>query len=161
MKKTIVIVILAVYIASIALLNFVGLKVTQTDSKHYVETIQCDKIIVRAENYKEVEPEWLGKTPMFTFDFIPADPDNPYTEENIMDNPNVIILDYQVMPFLADETNVEFVYDKDSGVAVYDELSNSFVFLKSEAMLNVTIRATDGHNASTTIKIYSRDPNAE
>ena len=161
MKKTIVLVILAVYIASIAVLNFVGLKVTRKDSISYVDTIQCEKIKVRAENYKEVEPEWLGRTAFFTFNFIPASPDNPYTADNIMDNPNVIILDYKVLPTLSDERNVEFIYDKDSGVAVYDEFSNSFVFLRSEAILDVTIRATDGHNASTTIKIYSHDPSID
>ena len=42
MKKTIVIVILVVYIASIAVVNFFGLKIKEFEGVEYVEEIRCD-----------------------------------------------------------------------------------------------------------------------
>jgi len=163
MKKTIVIIILAVYIASIAVVNFFGLEVKMFDSITYVTGIQCDTVTFLGDNGKEITPQWLGNTPMFTFDFIPAPEDKPYTTdpESLTTNPNIIQINYEVMPHLADEAGIEFIYDENSGVAVYHELSGSFIFLKCDVLLDVIIRATDGSGVQTKITIYSRAPEAE
>ena len=42
-------------------------------------------------------------------------------------------------------------------VAVFHELSKTFIFLEPEIILYVTIRATDGSKKSTTIAIMGRD----
>ena len=49
MKKTIVIVIILIYIASIAVVNFFGLEVKVFDGITYVESIQCNSITVHNE----------------------------------------------------------------------------------------------------------------
>ena len=86
MKKTIVIIILAVYVASIAVVNFFGLEVRQFDSITYVTSIQCDSVIFHGDNSRELEPTQFagkdGNTPVFVFDFIPAEEGEPYTLEN-------------------------------------------------------------------------------
>ena len=46
MKKTIVIVILVVYIASIAVVNFFGLAIKEFDGVEYVQEIKCNSITV-------------------------------------------------------------------------------------------------------------------
>ena len=160
MKKTIVIVILAVYIASIAVVNFFGLEVRQFESITYVTAIQCDTVVFHGDNSKVLYPsQYAGKdgnTPVFVFDFIPASPDTPYTVDYIVANPTIVQLNYEVMPHLADVTGVKFEYDEDAGVAVVHELSGSFVFLKPDVALTITIKAIDGSNTSTQVRIKGR-----
>ena len=159
MKKTIVIIILAVYIASIAVVNFFGLEIKQFESITYVTGIQCDTVTFFGDNSKVLTPtQYTGKdknTPQFVFDFIPAPDGQPYTTDpdSLNNNPNVIRINYEVMPHLADNKNVRFEYDEDAGVAIYHELSESFIFLKPNRSLTITIRATDGHNVSTRVII--------
>lgn len=161
MKKTIVIVILVVYIASIAVVNFFGLEIKIFDGITYVEGIQCDSVTVQNENPVTLEAKQMYRgNPLFIFDFIPAPDDAPYTteDESIVNNPNAVQINYEVLPHLADETGVEFEYDKDAleGVVVFHELSRTFVFLKPTRMITVTIRAIDGSNKSTTIYIMGK-----
>lgn len=162
MKKTIVIVILAVFIASIAIVNFFGLEVKQFDSITYVSSIECNTVVFHGDNSKELSPDrYVGKdgnTPYFIFDFIPANPSDPYTTDidSLTNNPNIIQIIYEVMPHLADESAVKFEYDEAAGVAVYHELSGSFIFLKPDVPITITIRATDGSNVSKQIRIKGR-----
>ena len=91
MKKTIVIVILVVYIASIVVVNFFGLKSEVFDGITYVKEIQCNSVTVQNETPVTIESkQMLGGKPLFMFDFIPADQENPYTAEaeSIINNPN-------------------------------------------------------------------------
>ena len=83
MKKTIVIIILLIYIASIAVVNFFGLEVKVFDGITYVESIQCNTITLRNENPVTLSPkQTLGGKPLFIFDFVPAPEDQPYTDDD-------------------------------------------------------------------------------
>ena len=163
MKKTLVIIILAVYIASIAVVNFFGLEVKVFDGIKYVESIECSTITVQNENSVTLEPkQQLHGKPLFIFDFIPAPEDAPYTteDESIITNPNAVQVNYEVFPHLADETGVKFEYDTTAaeGVIVFHELSRTFVFLKPNKIITITVRATDGSNKSTQIQVMGRIP---
>ena len=162
MKKAIVVIILAVYIASIAVVNFMGLQVEIFDGITYVTSIQCDTVTFHGDNSKELQPsQWTGKdgnVPLFIFDFIEAPEGTTYTTDvdSLTANPNIIQINYEVMPHLADEAGIKFEYDEDAGVAVFHELSGSFVFLKPDSTLTITIKATDGSNVSTKVSIKGR-----
>ena len=166
MKKTIVIIILAVYIASIAIVNFFGLEVKVFDGITYVSSIQCDTVTLQNEDPMELMPtEYIGPKkdiPLFIFDFIPAPDGGEYTSEgdSIITNPNAIQINYEVMPHLADETGVRFEYDEEAmvGVAVFHEVSKTFVFLKPDTIFTITIKATDGSNKSAQVSIMGRSP---
>ena len=163
MKKTIVIVILVVYIASIAVVNFFGLKIKEFDHVEYVSEIKCETITVLNENPVTLsaavipEPDEEGvSVPEFYFDFIPGE----YTADpaNIAKNPNRIRLNYEVLPHTADGSKVGFVfkdtYDKDGNLLVqFDEATQTFVFLEPFIMVEVTIKSTDGSNVKTRIKM--------
>ena len=163
MKKTIVIVILVVYIASIAVVNFFGLAIKQFDGVEYVQEIKCDSITVLNENPKDYnvykEPA-EGETPEFRFDFIKAPQGTEYTmdPESLANNPNVVRLNYEVFPHLADDAQVTFEYDKEGleNIVYFDEATQTFVFLKRLKRIEVTIKATDGSNVKTTIKIMGK-----
>jgi hypothetical protein len=166
MKKTIVVIILAVYIASIAVVNFFGLEVKVFDGITYVESIQCDTVILRNEDSKELYPvAYLGTNgdiPLFEFTFIPKADGTAYTDddESIVSNPNAIELNYVVFPHLADEQGVKFEYDEESmnGLAIFREDIRTLVFLKPGIIFTVTIKATDGSNKSTTVAIRGKLP---
>lgn len=164
MKKTIVVIILAVYIASIAIVNLFGLEVRIFDGITYVSGIECETVTFHGDNSKLLwATQYAGKDgniPVFEFGFIPADENDPYTLDNLDKNPNVIQINYEVMPHLADAQEVKFEYDEAAGVAVYHELSKSFIFLKPDVALTITIRAVDGSNVSKQIRIKGRSVNA-
>ena len=163
MKKTMVIIILVVFIASIAVVNFFGLEIKVFDGITYVEKIECNSVTVQNENPVTLTPETkedgslklVYGNPVFKFEFIPS-PDGEYTtdEESIIKNPNAVQINYEVFPHIADERDVVFEYDKDSDVAVFHELSRTFTFIKPGKVFTITIRSTDGSNKSTTISIY-------
>lgn len=164
MKKTIVIIILAVYIASIAIVNFFGLEVKIFDGITYVESIQCDTVTLQNENSVELYPvAYLGNNgeiPLFEFDFTPSSDGREYTDDpnSIITNPNAIELNYVVFPYLADETSVRFEYDEASmqGLAVFREDIKTLIFLKPGKIFTVTIKAIDGSNKSTTVAIRGK-----
>ncbi len=163
MKKTIIVLILVVYIASIAVVNFFGLEIKIFDGITYVESIECATVTVQNENSVTLSPaQYLNGIPLFIFDFIPAPEDAPYTSEpeSIVTNPNAIQINYEVFPHLADETGVKFEYDDASmeGTVVFHEMSRTFVFMKPNKMFRITIRATDGSNKSTQIYVMGKVP---
>ncbi len=163
MKKTIVIVILVVYIASIAVVNFFGLEIKVFDGITYVDEIYCESITIHNQEPVTLDPKQnLDGKPLFMFDFISAPEDEPYTtdDESIVQNPNAVQINYEVFPHLADETGVIFEYDKDAmeGVVVFHEISRTFVFLQPNRAITVTIKAIDGSNKSTQVVIMGRIP---
>jgi hypothetical protein len=168
MKKTIVIIILAVYIASIAIVNFFGLEVKIFDGITYVESIQCDTVVLRNEDSTVLYPvAYLGangEIPLFEFVFTPAKDGTSYTgdDESIIANPNAIELEYVVFPHLATSREVNFEYDEAgmAGLAVFREDIKTLVFLQPGKIFTVTIKATDGSNKSTTVAIRGKIPTA-
>ena len=162
MKKTIVIVILVVYIASIAVVNFFGLQIKQFDHVEYVQEIKCESITVLNENPVTVSPYPRpvkeGEKPIneFYFTFIEGN----YTSDpaSLASNPNRVRLNYEVLPHLAENTKVTFVfdeqYDKNGNLLVqFDKETETFVFLQSYVLVEVTIKSTDGSNIKTTVKL--------
>ncbi len=160
MKKTIVILILVVYVASVAVVNFFGLEIKEFDGITYVESIQCDTVTLHNENSQELSPATYNNgVPVFVFDFIgPSSGEYTTDVESLNSNPNSVELNYVVFPHLADETGVRFEYDEASmeGVAYFHELSKTLIFLKPNRVFTITIRATDGSNKSTQVSIMGR-----
>ncbi|MBQ3014476.1 MAG: hypothetical protein IJD75_05010 [Clostridia bacterium] len=155
MKKTIVIVILVVYIASIAVVNFFGLSIKEFDGVEYVQEIKCNGITVMNENPKTygVYETAEDGTPVYHFNFI----DGKYTDDpaSIASNPNAVRIDYEVLPHTADGSKVDFIFEEKNYVH-FDEETRTFVFLRNNRSLSVTIVSTDGSNIKTTIVIKSR-----
>lgn len=155
MKKTIVIVILVVYIASIAVVNFFGLAIKEFDGVEYVQEIKCNGITVMNETHKTYGVDKVSEDgiPEYRFDFIKGD----YTKdpESLANNPNVVRIDYEVLPHTADGSKVTFEFEEKNYVH-FDETTRTFVFLRNNRSLTVTLVATDGSNVRTTIVIKSR-----
>lgn len=167
MKKTIVIVILVVYIASIAVVNFFGLKIKEFEGVEYVEEIRCDSITVLNETPITMEPKKISapdengnSVSEFYFDFISG----TYTDDaaSLAANPNRIRLNYDVLPHTADTSSIAFVckdvVDKDGNLLVqFDSATQTVVFLEPWVTIEITIKATDGRKALKTIKIMGME----
>ena len=164
MKKAIAIIILVIFIASIAIVNFFGLEIKVFDGITYVDEIFCESITVQNESPVTLEPSQLleGGKLLFIFDFIPSADGNGYTaeDESIIHNPNAVHINYEVFPHLADETGVQFEYNTEEhgSAVVFHELSRTFVFLEPDHMITITIKAIDGSNKSTQIAIMGKIP---
>ena len=160
MKKVIVIVILAVYIASIAIVNFFGLEISVFDGNVYVSYITCDTVTLQNGNTMELSPKTKifengQEVPVFEIPFIAAPNGEAYTrdEASLVTNPNAVVLNYKVYPTDAADPTVEYLYDKDSNVAYFDTAIKTLVFLRP-AMFGLTIKSKDGSNK--TMKVYVR-----
>ncbi len=161
MKKIIIVLILVVYIASIAVVNFFGLETKVFDGITYVSDIQCNSVTLQREDPIVIEAgERLpdGRIP-FSFNFIPAPNGTSYTtdDESIVSNPNTVQINYEVFPHLADERGVTFEFDKEAneGNVVFHEMSRTFVFIKPNKGITITIKANDGSNIKTQIYIFA------
>lgn len=162
MKKTVVVIILAIYIASVAVVNFFGLEIKQYDGETYVGNIEITEALFLGNNNVPLSPMRMADgTIYYVFDYIPPEDGGNYSADDVS-NRNMIRLDFvlyseagQQMPY--DDGRVEFIYSADSGVAFFHEGTGSFVFLKPNQLFTITIKATDGHNAKTQVRVMARD----
>lgn len=155
MKKTVIIAILLIYLGSIVLVNFFGLKVKNFEGTKYVENIDCE-VVVRRDEDTDVR---TAKDPVDTattwhiFNFISGS----YSPDELESNPNVVSLNYHVYPENADNRGVKLVYDKEAAaqICAVNETNMTLVFFASGG-LTVEIVAADGSNIKETLFIYAK-----
>lgn len=164
MKKTVVVIILAVYIASIAVVNFFGLEIKQYDGETYIGSIEPANYMLFLGNNNEELPAYDSGdgsgTYIYYFDFIPPAEGGVYDMEDA-NNHNMIRLVYTLrseegVTMALDDGMIEYLYDKESGDIFFHEATGSFVFLKP-GLVDITIKATDGHNAKTKVYIMAKE----
>ena len=131
MKKTVVIVIALIYIASIALVSFFGLQY-----KVFEEVVPVERVEITNEGQKH--SAMLG-------DYIVIHP-NEKGEYRIK-------IDYRVYPDNASNAKVDFAYEEVDFASV-DE--NGLVTFSRPGTLKVRVIATDGSNAEDTLVIIAR-----
>lgn len=132
MKKSVVIIIALIYVASIALVSFFGLQF-----KVFEEVIDVERVEITNEGQKYVES--IG-------DYIVISP-NEKGERRFQIN-------YHVYPDNATNTEVDFAYEQIDGVTV-DEYG-VVTFDRGGLAIKVRIIAKDGSNAEDTITIIAK-----
>ena len=155
MKKTVIIAILIIYLGSIVVVNFFGLKVKNFEGTKYVEQITCSVVHRGAEGMEIAEVPDTSE-PDITwciFDFIPG----AYSPDDLEGNPNVVQLDYHVYPENADNRKVKLVYDEAAAedVCVINENNMTVVFFAPMG-ITVEIVAADGSNVKESLFLYPR-----
>ena len=130
MKKTVVIIIALIYIASVALVSFFGLQF-----KVFEEVIPVERVEITNEGQKSSESQG---------DYIVIRP-NEKGERRVK-------IDYHVYPDNASNSKVDFAYEQ-VPYATVDEYG--VVTFSSPGVLKVRIIATDGSNAEDTLTIIS------
>ena len=130
MKKSVVIIIALIYVASIALVSFFGLQ-----HKVFEEVIPVERVEITNEGQKQSETHG---------DYIVIRP-NEKGERRIK-------IDYHVYPENASNTKVDFAYEQVDYASVAEY---GVVTFTSPGVLKVRIIATDGSNAEDTITIIA------
>lgn len=160
MKKTTIIAIFLVYLASILIVNFFGLQVMQMQGNQYVSEIIVngveltnrtdaqDKTVKILENPNEEDTTLV----FYAFYFIVAEEGAEYTAEaeSLATNPNRVKINYKVNPYDAGNSKLRFDYQNEK--VVFDAETEELVFLK-KAVITLVLRATDGSQVNTTIKL--------
>ena len=155
MKKTVIIAIFLVYLASIVVVQFFGLQVVQLQGKVYVSNITVQGITLT--NRTEGQNATAGKVNndagdiWYAFVFISG----TYTEdeESIASNPNKIKVQYLVEPFDASEKTVAYEFDPKN--VIFIEETEEVVFLK-RATVTIQLSAKDGSPVKTKVKVSAR-----
>ena len=158
MKKTVIIAIFIVYLASIVAVQLFGFPATIPDSGKYVEgiTITGVELTNRTEGDTRVremtDPNTNKK--WYWFYFIKSNDENGYTmeEESLASNPNRVRLEYVLDPEDASRKSLRYVFNNDN--VKYLAETDEIVFLKKIASVTVEISESKGNiNARDSVTI--------
>ena len=130
MKKSVIILIALIYVASVALVSFFGLQF-----KIFEEIISVERVEITNENQKYSEQQG---------DYVVIRPNEK--------GEWVYQIKYRVFPDNATNSDVDFAYE-DVSYASVDE--NGIVTFTSSGVLKVRVIATDGSNCEDTITIIA------
>ena len=126
MKKAVIIIIVLIYVASVALVSFFGLQF-----KVFEEVIPVERIEITNEGQKYSETQG----------------------DYIVTHERRVKIDYHVYPENASNTKVDFAYEEVEGVTV-DE--HGIVTFSGPGLIKVRVIATDGSNTEDTLLIIAR-----
>lgn len=133
MKKSVIVMIMVIYVASIVFIGFFGMKISAYDEIIYVNKVEC------INEEAKLKPDG-SKT-------IILELDKHDSEKNIYQ-----IL-WKVLPMDASKRNIKFVYDEDSYVARVDKFGR--VYFKNAGVITVYLKSTDGTNIVEIIKFIA------
>lgn len=157
MKKTVIIAIFLVYLASIVAVQLFGVPATIPESGVYITKITVtDVTLSNRSEEQDNEVRFMEASQRYLFYFIASDSPEGYTreEESLQNNPNRLKIEYVLEPENASKTYLQYVLDND-WVAVLKE-TDEIVFLKPVSV-NLTLKETKANlDAQTTIKITAR-----
>lgn len=160
MKKSMIIALIVVYLASIVAVNFFGLQAKNFEGTLYVSSIECDVALVDigdgdTREVKEKADKLDSTLTNYTFDFVAGTYDD--SDASIQENPNKVVVQYHVYPETADNRNVKFIFDHEAAkdLVVFKEDIAMFVFLRWGG-LTVTIEAEDGSQVKEKIYIFAK-----
>ena len=161
MKKTVVVIILAIFIASVVIVNFFGLEIKQYEGETYVGSIEVSDMLFLGDNNTPLVPQLMADGSFYyVFDYVPPKEGTEYSMDD-PDNRNMVRLDFilvsedgQTLPY--DDGRISYIYSTDSGVAFFHDGTGSFVFLKPNQLFTITLKATDGHGAKTRVTVMAR-----
>ena len=156
MKKTVIIAIFIIYLASIVAVQLFGVPATVPQGGAYVETIEITG--VEHSRGKTVEERTNSSTgeKWYWFYFEPSADEGGYTKDadSLANNPNRVKLVYLLTPDDASKDNLKYTFNNDNVVFVPE--TEEIVFLKT-LTVDVTIAESKGNiNARDTVRIVAR-----
>jgi hypothetical protein len=134
MKKSVIILILIIYLASIFVVGFLGTKIGSYDEVIYATKIEVinKELITTPSGQKYINIEFV-----------------PYESEQ--DNINYVALDWKVVPENATNVGVSFSYSANITHASVSPLG--VVVFTRKGTITVYIKAEDGSNIQTSILV--------
>ncbi len=157
MKKTVIIAIFLVCLASIVALQFFGAPATVPPSGVYIDRIEIKGVSL--SNRTETQDDtvtYSEKMELYWFTFIPCENGNYTTsEESLASNPNRVKIEYALYPENADKSFLQYVLNNNKDVVLCEE-TDEVVFLKANVKLTVTLKESKANqNAQQSVTIYA------
>ena len=152
MKKSVLVIIMVIYVASIMFIGFFGMEIALIDEKLYVEEIIITNETCEQYSVYYSQEEGITYITLFYDDSYEGDWKSGL-------NPNAIILGYRVVPEDATNRNVMFSYDQnyEDGINPYGDVTqNGIVRFKRWGSITVTISALDGSSAKARVTVVAR-----
>jgi len=169
MKKSTLILILVIYIASIAIINFFGMSVKVYDEEIDVTSITCTNEDDPNNGVKISEGSSGTKT--IIVDFVAPAFDIDEENEPIKDgegnviykeNGTTLMLEVDVLPNNATKKEVDYIYDLDNKNIYFHTdgtgRKTGVIFFYAPTMFYCTIRSTDGRYIQTNVLIWVKAP---
>ena len=150
MKKTVIIAIFLVCLASIIALQFFGAPATVPQSGVYIEKITVTGVTKDGEDIG-----YLENSKLYWFYFIPCE-NGEYTtsEESLASNPNRVKIEYVLAPDNADKSYLQYVLDNENVVLLKE--TDEVIFLKP-VKLDVVLKESKANlDAQTSVSIMAR-----
>lgn len=160
MKKTVIIAIFLVYLASILAIQFFGTPTTLPDSGAYITkiTVNTDKleVINRGSGDKTI---YKAGSDLYWFWFLPSAEEGGYTtdEASLSANPNKVRIDLTLEPEDADKDYLMFFVqhsgtaEKPYAVCRWEDEDLVLIFLQSD-LTTLTLKTTDA-NTETEVQV--------
>lgn len=158
MKKAIIVIIFAIYIASIAIVNFFGLEIAIFDGITYVEDIEITELTVINDGDLESIDSYATRTDEDGVEVLCYRFAYKEKTDEMQANPNMVKIEYVIRPTNADNKTVDFIYAENESVFTFYEDLQTIEFLKSNRSVVITLRSTDGSNVQKRIEILCYRP---
>lgn len=146
MKKSVLLLIMIIYIASIVVIGFFGVKIGSYNVTLYVQQIE---LLNEFEYEQGVNPNAPDFNPDDHIKYIKFK-FTPYEDES--SNPNYVQLMWKVLPENATYRGVTFVYGENSKASV-NEIGT--VIFTGKTTLTIYITSTDGTNLRTIVSVIA------
>ena len=182
MKKVIVILILVVYLASIAVVNIFGKPIGISETNVYIKSIEIVKLsfgdgtVLTEPNGMVTVYDGAGnpiEIPQYQFDFTSVEEYNSqftdedmkidgYTKENALINPNNIFIELRYTTtspdpnVKADNQVIEIISNDEDEKRSYVFTNERTIVFHGAGTVNLTFRAADGYGAECTIRLRAK-----
>lgn len=177
MKKVIVILILVIYLASIAVVNIFGKPIAISETNVYIRSIEIVKLsfgdgtVLTEPTGEATVYDAQGtaiKIPQYQFDFTHPDeleePVDKYTKENSLINPNSIFFELKYTTtssdpnVKADNQNIYIISaDIDEQRSyLFNENNERTIVFHGAGVVDITFKAADGYGAECRIRIRAK-----
>ncbi len=157
MKKTVIIAIFLVCLASIVALQFFGAPATVPPSGVYIDRIEITGVSLSNRTAEQTdEVTYSEKLGYYWFTFIPCE-NGSYTrsEESLASNPNRVKIEYVLYPEDADKSFLQYVLNNNDAVVLCEE-TDEVVFLKANIKLTLTLKESKANqDAQKSVTIFA------
>ena len=154
MKKTVIIAIILVYLASIVMVQLFGIPVAIPPGGSYISGIEITGVRFANDRTDEIRSKvQTDGVMLYAFPFISSDEEYTLEEESVEKNPNRLKVDYILSP--EDASKDYLLYTVDNNSVIFLRETDELIFLK-KGLVNFTLKeSTANLDVQYTIRVMA------
>ena len=154
MKKTVIIAIILVYLASIVMVQLFGIPVAIPPGGSYISGIEITGVRFANDRTDEIRSKvQTDGVMLYAFPFISSDEEYTLEEESVEKNPNRLKVDYILSP--EDASKDYLLYTLNSNNVVFLKETDELVFIKKD-LVDFTLKESTANIAvQDTIRVIA------